>query len=310
MAEIHDSVNAPASAAAKPAWNGLTDVWCQLTTGGQPVLPLFYEMFGQPEFLGIDVWPLDHPTTFNRLFPSGGYGTWGLGQSYLFKSRDGVGLPSGPPIPKDEPADYPWDPSGGRGDPGFDVLILNDQLEWTAASPDPIVASGSSTMPSRPSLTQRECIQKGVSAGKGFVVFHHALGDNNTWPWWYQQVTGGLLVLDDRAGLPRTQISKGVSFDVRPVGDHPVLSGVQPFSVEGETTFKQMWQGSDIVPLLETGSGSSDRVIAWIGPSKTSRVLCIQPGASASTCRNPNFRRLVRNAILWSAGRLGEPVRA
>jgi hypothetical protein len=295
---------ASTSGALKPAWNGLTNLWCQLTAGGQPVAPQFYELFGDPLFVGIDVWPLDHPTTFNRLFPGGDYGKWGLGQSYLFTAEPGVGLPSGPPIPKDEPNDYPWDPSGGRADPGFDILILNDQLEWTggdSAGADP-TANALHGAPG----SQRSNIEKAVAAGKGFVVFHHALGDNNTWPWWYQQVTGGLLVLDDTAGMKKTQVKRGASFEVRPVGDHPVLTGVRPFTVEGETAIRGMWQSPHITPLLETDSPDSDRVVAWTGVSPTCRVVCIQPGASAATCRNPNFRRLVRNAILWSAGRLGE----
>ena len=292
------------SPAPKPAWNGLTNVWCQLTAGGQPVPPHFYELFGDPIFVGVDIWPLDHPTSFNRLFPSGDYGKWGLGQSYLFTSEAGVGLPSGPPIPKDEPQDYPWDPSGGRGDPGFDILILNDQLEWSGA--ESATAGLSPGGAHAPILSQRENLQKAIAMGKGVVIFHHALGDNNTWPWWYEQVTGGLLVLNDTANLKKTQVSKGVSFEVRPASDHPILIGVEPFTVDGETAFKGMWQAPNLTPLLETASPQSDRIISWIGPSPTSRVVCIQPGASASTCRNPNFRRLVRNAILWSAGRLGE----
>jgi hypothetical protein len=288
--------------APKPAWNGLTNVWCQVTAGGQPLPPHFYEMFGDPIFVGVDIWPLDHPTTFNRLFPSGNYGKWGLGQSYLFTSEPSVGLPSGPPIPKDEPQDYPWDPSGGRGDPGFDVLILNDQSEWSAG--DPTTAPSNSLH--APDGTTRGNIQKAVGMGKGLVVLHHALGDNNTWPWWYQQVTGGLLVLDNNSnGMKKTEVIKGLPMDVNPVGDHPILTGVRPFHLEGEDAYRGMWQAPGVTPLLETSSSKSDKVIAWIGPSTTSRVVCIQPGASASTYRNPNYRRLVRNSILWSTGRLG-----
>lgn len=286
----------------KAAWNGLTEVWGQITAGGQAVPPHFYEMFGDPIFVGMQLWPLDHPTPFNRLFASGDYGKWGLGRSYLFTGEAGVGLPSGPPIPKDEPPDYPFDPSGGRGDPGFDILILNDQTEWSSELPkEPPGPTGLHAA----SLSARGNIEKAVAMGKGFVILHHALGDNNTWPWWYQEVTGGLMVLDSSNGLKKTEISRGVSMEIRPAADHPILTGVKPFRALCEDAYRGMWQASNITPLLETTNPGSDKVVAWIGPSSTSRVVCIQPGTSASTFLDPNFRRLVRNSILWSAGRLG-----
>ena len=79
---------------------------------------------------------------------------------------------------RDEPPDYPWEPSGGRPHPGYDVLVLNDQMDWPEAT--------------------RELARQAVEAGQGFVLLHHSLGDNQDWPWWYQEVTGGLLVLSDR----------------------------------------------------------------------------------------------------------------
>jgi type 1 glutamine amidotransferase len=293
--------SAPAGLSApKAAWNGQTNIWAQMTAGGQPFPPEYYEMFGDPIFIGMDLWPLDHPTTFNRMFASGGFGTHGLGQSYLFENEAGVGLPSGPAIPKDEPADYPWDPSGGRGDPGFDILILNDQTEWTS---DPSKQPASTSLHA-PDKSQRGNIQNAVAAGKGFVVMHHALGDNNKWPWWYQEVTGGLLILNDTNGMKKTTISKSISMDVKPVGDHPILIGIKPFHLNNENGYKGMWQSPNIIPLLQTSSSGSDKTIAWIGPSTTWRVVCIQPGAAGQTYRNENFRRFVRNSILWCARRL------
>jgi hypothetical protein len=65
-----------------------------------------------------------------------------------------------------------------------------------------------------------------------------------------------------------------------------------------------MWQSPKITPLLETANPASDRIVAWIGPHPKARVVCIQPGAASATHRNPAFRKLVRNAILWTGGRL------
>jgi Trehalose utilisation len=267
------------------AWNGLAKVWVQVTSGGAPFPPSFYEMFAQPMFSAdMKIWELDHPYDFHRLFASGGYGTHGKGLSYLFTSDRGKGIPSRPPIPKDMPDDYPWDPSGGRGDPGFDILVLNDQLDWPEET--------------------RTIVQKAVAAKKGMVILHHALGDNQNWPWWYEEVTGGLLVLDNQSGKSKSRISRAAVLDLEPVNKHPILTGVRAFRLEDDTAYLRMWQSQKITPLLETKSSQSNKTVAWIGPCTDTRVVCIQPGGSMQTHRNEDYRKLVRNSILWCAGRL------
>jgi hypothetical protein len=267
------------------AWNGLTKVWVQLTTGGAPVLPSFYEMFGDPMFgVEMEIWALDHPDDFGRLFPTGGYGTHGKGVSSVFGDDPGKGIPSGPAIPKDKPDDYPWDPSGGQGDPGFDILVLNDQLDWAEDA--------------------RKNIEKAVQEKKGIVLIHHSLSDNQDWPWWFEKVTGGLCVLDDRNGKKKSTVTQPVALQVELGEMHPILEGVKPFELTGETAYRGMWWSSEITPLLHTTSSGYDRTVAWIGPGSGTRVVCIQPGGASSTHRSENFRKLVRNSILWCAGRM------
>jgi type 1 glutamine amidotransferase len=56
--------------------------------------------------------------------------------------------------------------------------------------------------------------------------------------------------------------------------------------------------------LLTTDNPNSDRLLAWIGPCATSRVVAIQLGHGPTVFSDPAYRTLVHNAILWSAGRL------
>jgi type 1 glutamine amidotransferase len=56
--------------------------------------------------------------------------------------------------------------------------------------------------------------------------------------------------------------------------------------------------------LLETDNPDSDRPVAWISPYEKSKVVYIEPGHAPSTYLNPGYRELVRNAVLWTAGRL------
>src|SRR5689334_9525536 len=66
----------PSYAAAVPGPPGQTprfektDVWVQLTTGGQPYPPSLQEMFLDPMFLGMDIWPIDQPASFDALLPA------------------------------------------------------------------------------------------------------------------------------------------------------------------------------------------------------------------------------------------------
>ena len=56
-------------------------------------------------------------------------------------------------------------------------------------------------------------------------------------------------------------------------------------------------------PDRRNALGTSDGPVAWIGPCATSRVVSIQLGHDRHAHGNPAFRKLVRNAILWAAGK-------
>jgi hypothetical protein len=202
---------------------------------------------------------------------------------------------NGPPIfAKDNPPDMPWEPSttihtGVRtlmpGEaPVFSVFLLNDQTNW----PEDV----------------RPNVQKNVEAGKGFVLIHNALGDNQNWPWWYQEVTGGLLVLDEHDGMKKSTIIPSATIEARAVGDHPITRDIGPLHLVGEECYRGMWQSPKITPILEAAGSGSDKIVAWIGPSNKARVVCIAPGFAPETHRNTAYRRLVRNAIMWAGGRL------
>ena len=259
-----------------------TQVWVQLTSGGKPYPPTLQEMFLDPIFFGMEIWPIDQPASFAALLPASAQ-PQRAGAPPAAAPAGGRGAVGGG-TERDEPPDYPWEPSGGRPHPGYDVLVLNDQMNWPEAT--------------------RALAKQAVEAGRGFVLLHHSLGDNQDWPWWYQEVTGGLLVLDDRNGMKRSSKSVTPKLDVRLAGKHPILRNVEPFTLTNEETYKGMWQSPKITPLLQTTSAGSDTTVAWVGVHPAAKVVCIQPGTSRETHRTPAYRMLVRNSILWAAGRL------
>ncbi len=139
-------------------------------------------MFLDPIFFGMEVWPIDQPASFAALLPAAAPPQRSGGAPATGRGALGGGTE------RDEPPDYPWEPSGGRPHPGYDVLVLNDQMNW-------------------PENT-RALAQKAVEAGRGFVLLHHSLGDNQDWPWWYEEVTGGLLVLNGQNGRKPSTMSR------------------------------------------------------------------------------------------------------
>jgi type 1 glutamine amidotransferase len=153
------------------------------------------------------------------------------------------------------------------------------------------------------SETGKKNLRAFVESGKGIVVLHHALLNYQEWPWWYEEVVGGSYRLRRNGNIPSSTYKGDQQISVTPEGEHPITAALGSFQVLDET-YKQMWLSPRIRPLLTTDNPNTDRIVAWIGPCTTSRVVAIQLGHGPTVFRHPGYRTLVHNAILWSAGRL------
>lgn len=148
----------------------------------------------------------------------------------------------------------------------------------------------------------RENLRGFVESGKGVVVLHHAIVDFADWPWWWQEVAGGRYVVAAEPGYAASSYLHDVELVVRPKPGHPVTKGLPPMRLWDET-YKNVWRRPDVEPLLTTSHPASDEVIGWVSPYAKSRVVFLQPGHCRETHELPWFRKLIRQAILWSAGR-------
>jgi type 1 glutamine amidotransferase len=142
-----------------------------------------------------------------------------------------------------------------------------------------------------------------VESGKGVVVLHHALLNYQTWRWWYEDVVGGSYRLRREGDMPASTYKGDQTIRVAPESAHPITRGLGSFEVRDET-YKHMWLSPRVRPLLTTDNPQGDRLLAWIGPCTTSRVVAIQLGHGPTVFSHPAYRKLVHDAILWSAGRL------
>lgn len=166
----------------------------------------------------------------------------------------------------------------------YDVLVLYDTVQELEES-------------------QRKNLRDFLESGKGLVVLHHAIASFNSWPWWYQEVVGGRYLLNPDGSTPASTFKHDVELGVRPVLRHPITRGIEPFHIWDET-YKGIWISPKVQVLLQTDNPASDGPVAWISPYEKSRVVYIQLGHGRSAHVHPAFRVLVRNAILWAAGKV------
>ncbi|MDW8130636.1 MAG: ThuA domain-containing protein [Bryobacterales bacterium] len=142
-----------------------------------------------------------------------------------------------------------------------------------------------------------------VESGRGLVVLHHALASYQGWSWWSAEVVGGKYLLRAEGDRPASTYQHDVELQVEPVAKHPVLSGVGRMHIWDET-YKGMWISPKNTVLLRTDHPGSDGPVAWVSPYEKSRVVVIQLGHDRKAHLHPGWQLLVRNAILWTAGRL------
>ena len=190
----------------------------------------------------------------------------------------------------EDPARFEWDHAisnheAFRSDlrAKYDVLVLYD----------------SSTAISE---AERENLTDFAKANKGVVVMHHAIVDYPDWEWWWRDVVGGKYLVRSEGGMPASTYLHDQEIIVEPVGEHPIITGLGSMRLSDET-YKGMWISPQVNVILKTNHPTSDGPVAWVSPFKDSRVAFIQLGHGELAHRHAGYRRLVRNAILWSGER-------
>jgi type 1 glutamine amidotransferase len=88
-------------------------------------------------------------------------------------------------------------------------------------------------------------------------------------------------------------------FKVRIVNpENPVTKGLTDFGIFDET-YKGFYVEEGTIPLLTTDEPTSTPVIGWSKMYGKSRVVTLQSGHDAPTFENPDYRKLLRQAIEW-----------
>ncbi len=145
-----------------------------------------------------------------------------------------------------------------------------------------------------------------LQQGKGIVALHHCIASYNDRPE-YEEIIGGKYFLKEtREGgevIPQSTYDHDQTVKVEVCdSDHPITKGIEDFTIYDET-YKGFRVSDDVHPLLKTDHPKSSETIAWCHKYWNSRVAYIQLGHDHHAYENPNYRKLVHQAIEWAAGK-------
>jgi len=147
-----------------------------------------------------------------------------------------------------------------------------------------------------------------LKRGGGLVALHHTICSRQQSPTFERMIGGKFLskpeTRDGRV-LPQSVPTAGVTFRVH-VADpkHPITRGVTDFEILDEPYSNMIVDPNDQI-LLTTDESKSTKQIAWTRREGKGRVAFIQLGHDNKAYANPSYRKLVEQAVEWTAPRTG-----
>ena len=175
----------------------------------------------------------------------------------------------------------------------YDMLTVN-ALRWgmmTADKYEPYRAEWAYRMPE----ASRVALTEFVADGGGLLGVHTASICFDDWPGW-QQLLGGQWVWGRSHHPPLGEVN------ARPTSaGHPVTVGIEPFTVTDEV-YHALALESDVVGLLEADTGEGPQPLVWARDVGQGRVVYDALGHDAASIREPQHRRLLKQAAAWLLG--------
>lgn len=152
---------------------------------------------------------------------------------------------------------------------------------------------------------QKQAFLNLLSKGKGIVFLHHALVSYQNWAE-YESIIGGKYyhAPDTSAGkrqFARSTYRHDVDIPVTIVDkNHPITLGMDDFVIFDEV-YGNFTVIPSVQPLLMTSHPESDSIIGWTHQFEKSRIVYIQLGHDHNAFQDSNYRKLVRQAIVWAS---------
>lgn len=146
--------------------------------------------------------------------------------------------------------------------------------------------------------TLADCISK----GKPLVVLHHSICAYDDWPE-YTSIIGGKYfhkpTIINGVEYPVSSYIHDLHFNIKIVDpNNPVTKGLSDFKIFDET-YKGCYVSKDVTQLLTTDEPTSTPVIGWTKTYGRARIVTLQSGHDVPTFENPDFIKLLKQAIEW-----------
>lgn len=143
-----------------------------------------------------------------------------------------------------------------------------------------------------------DCIRQ----GKPVVALHHSICAYDEWQEYWNIIGGKYFHKPTHfkgVEYPACTYIHDLHFNVKIVSPkHPVTKGVKDFEIFDET-YKGYYVDEGVTPLLTTDEPTSTPVIGWAKEYGKSKIVVLQSGHDAPTFENPDFRRLLKQAVVW-----------
>jgi type 1 glutamine amidotransferase len=156
-------------------------------------------------------------------------------------------------------------------------------------------------------LDQREALEHFVARGGGLVALHAAGDDSHKAPWYVNTIIGTRFI-GHPGGEDQFQAARFVVD--RP--DHPIMAGVRlPWSPTDEWysfASNPSTRGMTVLARIDEASYRPGQKLAmgahpviWINPATKGHVVYSALGHTPAAYEDPNYRRILANAVRWAA---------
>ena len=193
---------------------------------------------------------------------------------------------------------------GNEGVECTHVVLKDDSELFEDISAWPYQAIVLYNMTQKISEKRQQNLLKLLDRGVGLVVLHHAIADYSEWPE-FRKIIGARYFLSDVTEngktFPRSTYEHGVDYNIH-VADpsHPITQGVSDFTVNDETYKGYLFEPDNHL-LLTTDNPKCQKEVGWTRTYGKARVCFFQMGHGDSIFADANYRRLISQAILWTA---------